>query len=278
MVSRFSRSSLKGLSIRRNESIPLPGERVSASFSQLLGRFRLDTGAQSSSSTPISRRNYADRPVSRPKAHTGRTKSAPRKKTVGDTGKTESTGRKSSVGKAKAKSSPKAKVKAKPKKTIKRKAKPKKTTKRKPKKVLTEEQKAGLVTTKNKSKIRELKEKALKSPPSGATTAWAVYLKEQWNEIKASTQAVTLSDVVKQATTRFRELKPEETEVRTTQQILCTREAKVDDSTTTTLQIRTRPLSIWHIANGFSLTRRKKFCEPIMPDRHCGAKVIRPPH
>jgi hypothetical protein len=147
--------------------------------------------------TPIVR-HYATEPVSRPKAHTGRTTSTrkPRAaaKPTGSTSTSSEAGpsttkpRTREKAKAKPKSKPKAKSKAKPKtKQVKSKAKSKakRGTKAKPKpkrktrKPLTDHQKTLAAAKKTRDEIKALNEKALTLPKGLPSTAYQVLLVEK---------------------------------------------------------------------------------------------------
>ncbi|KAL8800390.1 MAG: hypothetical protein Q9200_007257 [Gallowayella weberi] len=132
-------------------------------------------------------RSYATDAVSRPKAHTGRTASAPRKKastakatTTNPAAATTDSGAKKTKAKAKPKSKPKAKPRTRAKstkarkKTAKAKAKP---AKKKKKAVVSPEEKERI-------KIRQLKAKALTIPRKTPSSAFQVLLAEQAKKMK----------------------------------------------------------------------------------------------
>ena len=162
------------------------------------------------------RRTYAQRAVSRPKAHTGRTSAAARKAPT--TSKTKAAKKPApkkktpkAVPKAKSKAKPRIKPKPKPakKKRAKAKSKPKPKAK-KPKKVLTEAEKLSL-------KKRQLRETALKPPTAAGNTAWTVFLQDK---IKATgfprgkgIGNDHLGGVVKGASLEYKQLIPEQVEV-----------------------------------------------------------------
>lgn len=214
IVSKLSRSSLLGIAIGRNDPIPTRVGRVSGI---LLGRCGV---SPSIFVTPIVCRNYADRPISRPKAHTGRTTTSPRRKatvkSIGATGlekvvKTESKAK--PVPKAKTKAKAKAKPRAKPK--AKSKAKPKAKPKKKiskaklrPRKRLTEKQKEARKATNTRRRINELKVKALLSRPKMLpASAFRVILEEECNGNAQIQQGA------KQASVRYKAITPEQLEV-----------------------------------------------------------------
>ncbi|MCJ1223602.1 hypothetical protein MMC12_000245 [Toensbergia leucococca] len=229
MISSASRSLLGLSQLRatclgrcRVESTQSSIERVSASY---LTSTRPHFSPTGNGVIPIAlaiRRHNATKAVSRPKAHTGRTTTSPRKaKTTSTTGTTTSkndTGTEEVVvEKAKPKAKPKAKSKAKPKKATgteevvvekakpkakpkakskaKRKAKPK--PKRKPKKKLTEEQKGKL-------EIKRLKEIALINPKELPATAFMVLSQEHLKDSKKP-----LGGQVREAAAEYRDLSVE---------------------------------------------------------------------
>ena len=205
MISSASRSLLGLSQLRatclgrcRVESTQSSIERVSASY---LTSTRPHFSPTGNGVIPIAlaiRRHNATKAVSRPKAHTGRTTTSPRKaKTTSTTGTTTSkndTGTEEVVvEKAKPKAKPKAKSKAK------RKAKPK--PKRKPKKKLTEEQKGKL-------EIKRLKEIALINPKELPATAFMVLSQEHLKDSKKP-----LGGQVREAAAEYRDLSVELREV-----------------------------------------------------------------
>lgn len=179
-------------------------------FSDFVLKYRLGTPALS--------RAYAQRAVSRPKAHTGRTTTAARKAPT--TSKTTATKKPApkkttpkAVPKAKSKAKPRIKakakprIKAKPKPAKKKKAKPKPKPKaKKPKKVLTEAQKKALT-------LKKLKVTALKPPSAGAHTAWLVFVTEKLNAVEGSTASRNLGGITKEASAEYKQLTPERVEV-----------------------------------------------------------------
>lgn len=219
----FSRlSQLTFPSIENHRIAPFPwsgSKRVLAFYSTSLVRNDSDCRHGSSVIASIARRAYATaKPVSRPKAHTGRTTTSPRKKAVPKI----AAAKKPAVAKPKAakkstKSKPKPKPKPKPK--VKPKAKPKKLKakpKAKPKakrKVLTDVQKTKLVAAKEKLTVKKLKELAL-TPPHGParSTAWLIVHDEA---IKERDPASGIQLATKAASTKYKNLTPEQLEVYT---------------------------------------------------------------
>ena len=159
-------------------------------------------------SLPIpAERCYANStPVSRPKAHTGRTTStrkpraaaAPKvaSKTKAPSKKTTSTVKKPTARKAAAKPKSKTRTKAK--------ARPKK----KVKKPLTEKQLSLAAAKKKRSDLKALKEIALPIPGGKPATAWTVFFAEQ---LKG--KSVVARNLAKDAGAEYRNLSTERREV-----------------------------------------------------------------
>ncbi|KAL9610709.1 MAG: hypothetical protein Q9167_004601 [Letrouitia subvulpina] len=149
--------------------------------------------------TPSTIRTYATEPVSRPKAHTGRTASAPRKKTA-----TASRAKPAKRATRKA-TSKKGKSKAKPRTRARStKARTKAKAKPKPKrKVLTDKQKAELKKKKEATQLKLLKTTALEPPKELPRTAWSVFLAES---VKTNKGPVTSR--AKEASSKFKALAP----------------------------------------------------------------------
>lgn len=196
----MSHLRLPRLAFHQGEPLPIYADRVSVSFDTLCGRCYI---------TPISHRSYADTPVSRPKAHTGRTKTAPSKRAPTATSKRATTATSVAVKKKSTRAKkPAAKKKAKPtpRRKAKSKAKSKGRSKTKSRKVLTKEQKEKLaarkkqkkeklVANKPKQKIRDLKTTALDPPKHGPLTVWATLvaegLKEPGSTVKNRTPEIS---------------------------------------------------------------------------------------
>lgn len=126
---------------------------------------------------PLIARCYAtDKPVSRPKAHTGRPTSTRKPKDAAVPKKATKTAAKTAKKpktKAKSRIKPRSKTKKKTKK--KTKAKPKS----KPKKKLTEQQKADVAAKKKRSDLKALKELAMQPPTLKPKSVWLVMLAEK---------------------------------------------------------------------------------------------------
>ena len=157
---------------------------------------------------PTERCYATSAPVSRPKAHTGRTTSTrkpraaaapkPAGKTKAPSKKTTTTAKKPRAKKAAAKSKKKARPKAKPK------PKPKKKV-RKP---LTEKQLSLAAAKKKRSDLKALKEIALAIPHGKPSTAWSVFFVEQ---VKG--KSVAVQNLAKDASAGYRNLSTERREV-----------------------------------------------------------------
>ncbi|MCJ1364063.1 hypothetical protein MMC16_003172 [Acarospora aff. strigata] len=122
------------------------------------------------------RRFLATKPASRPKGHTGRTTSKPRKKAPTTTTSAASKKSPAAKGKATTKAKPRATTKAKPR--AKPKAKPRATPKVRAKKALTPEQKTKAAAQKDRARIRELRKTALEPPKLLPASAYKVVLTE----------------------------------------------------------------------------------------------------
>ena len=171
--------------------------------------------------TPIVRCYATDRPVSRPKAHTGRTTSTRKPKAAAAPGtatttvaRTTTTTKAKPVAKKTGPGRPKSKTKAKPKTKTKTKTKAKTKAKPKPKKkvkkVLTEKQEATVAAKKKRSDIKALKEIALKPPKLKPYTAYQVVFAEHNHNrtaaVKTSNLATATSDAYKSLSTERREV------------------------------------------------------------------------
>ncbi|KAL9045754.1 MAG: hypothetical protein Q9206_007235 [Seirophora lacunosa] len=175
-----------------------------------------------SSSLPY--RPYATNAVSRPKAHTGRTTSAPRKKaatakaTTSPTAPTteESTTKKPASKKPAAKKSAAKKPKTTPKKKSKPRTKAKSTKARKKptkakKRPLTPAQKEEQTKQKHLQNIKDLKKKALEIPTKLPISAFTVLLTEQMKE-RHGTVKPNATNVAKDCSAIYRSFSPEQRE------------------------------------------------------------------
>lgn len=207
-VLRLPKSTLQSLGNHRTRSYPSGVERVPALYNVFQSQNYSDFYI-SRLMNPALRRTYAQKAVSRPKAHTGRTTTAARKApTTSSTKAAKKPAPKKTTPKAvpKAKSQAKPRIKPKPKPAKKKKAKAKAKPKpkvKKPKKVLTEEQKIALTK-------KKLKETALKSPPGIPQSTWVVFVSEK---LKGAT-GNNLGGLTKAASAEYKKLTPERLEVR----------------------------------------------------------------
>ena len=170
-------------------------ERVTAFYNDFQTRHLFGLARQSAFVIPVFRRAYASKPVSRPKAHTGRTTTAARKAPT--TSKTKAAKKPAPRTKA-AKARPKAKPNAKPKTARKPKAKPK----RKPK-ALTETQKEAAT-------IRRLKAAALTPPKNLPATAWTVFAGDS---VKDGRGGIGIRETMAKMSQEFKQFTPERLEV-----------------------------------------------------------------
>lgn len=189
-------------------------ERVPALYNLSQSQYYSNLALKSGLITPVLRRTYAQRAVSRPKAHTGRTTTAARKApTTSKTKAAKKPAPKKTTPKAVPKVKPKAKprIKPKPKPAKKKKAKakpktkPKPKAKTKPKPKPTDEQKSALIK-------RQLKETALKPPHRAVSTAWGVFIAEKMKADKAAAKA-NFGGSAKEASAEYKQLTPEQLEV-----------------------------------------------------------------
>ena len=197
-------------------------ERVAgSSIGIALARLRAANRWSSASVTsPLCRRTYANTAVSRPKAHTGRTTRAPRKKAATRT-RTKSAAqpkRKKASAPKKRRSGTRAKSRSKagrPRKTSR--AKPK--AKRRTRKPLSENAKQRLASQKRIAEVKRLKERAL-SPPTSSTrgnNTWIAFLAEQRRELRGSGNPALngpANNFAKAMKAKYRALSPAQLEVR----------------------------------------------------------------
>ena len=184
-------------------------ERVPAIHNVSQSQEYSDTVSKYNVMTLVLRRTYAQRAVSRPKAHTGRTTTAARKApTTSKTKAAKKPAPKKKTPKAvpKAKSKAKPRIKPKPKPAKKKKAKPKPKPRVKKPKVLTEAQKTALTK-------KKLKATALKPPRQLASTTWTVFFKEKMAAANARSGPARVAQVSKEASVEFKQLTPERLEV-----------------------------------------------------------------
>lgn len=197
-------------------------ERVGASSIGIaLARLRAaNSWANATVTSPLCRRTYANRAVSRPKAHTGRTTSAPRKKAATRT-RTKSAAqpkRKKASAPKKRRSATRAKSRSKarrPRKTSR--AKPK--AKRRTKKPLSKTATQNLANRKRIDEVKRLKERAL-SPPTSTergSNSWVAFLAEQRRELRESGNPLLnrpVSEFAQAMKAKYLALSPAQLEVR----------------------------------------------------------------
>ena len=196
-IGRLPQLKLQCIGVRRAGLSCHNLERVTAFYNAFQARHLFGPAQQSGLVIPIFRRAYADKPVSRPKAHTGRTTTAARKAPT--TSKTKAAKKPAPRTKA-AKKRPAAKPKAKPKpKTAK---KPKAKPKRKPK-TLTEAQKEAAA-------IRRLRATALTPPKNLPATAWTVFAGDS---VKDGHGSIGDRETMAKMSQEFKQFTPERLEV-----------------------------------------------------------------
>jgi hypothetical protein len=205
-------------------------QRAAALYNTLDLRKSIGFANNDSLLTSIIRTYATAKPVSRPKAHTGRTTTAARKAPT--TSKTKAA-KKPAVKKTAPKAIPKTKSTAKPratltakpraKSTAKPKAKPKAKPRIKPKPTSAKKAKAKPKPKRQKltpvekrdNLIKELKKAALKPPHGTSSTAWTVFngetVKSKSGELKAGRGA--FAQTIKDAAAGFKNLSPERLEV-----------------------------------------------------------------
>ena len=208
-VVRLPQLSLQYLVNRRTALSSFGVERVPALFEVYQSQRLSDLVFIDKLRRPVLHRSYAQRAVSRPKAHTGRTTTAARKAPT--TSKTKAAKKPAprattpkAVPKAKSKAKPRIKPKPKPAKK-KAKAKPKPKVK-KPKKVLTEKENTALT-------IKRLKITALKPPSGGTVNAWTMFIGERVKAASSPGSRTDIARVAKEASAEYKQLTPERVEV-----------------------------------------------------------------
>lgn len=217
-VGRLAQLSFTCLTIHRNNLPPSSVQRVS---SLLITHCGITPRNHNVYISPTCWRTYTDNPVSRPKAHTGRTSGKPKKpakppstKEPKKTGASQAKRRPKSESRTKSSSKTKTTRRAKAKAKPKRKSKPRSRTK----KVLTDDQKARLARRieiqKHKTEVqkrKELKTTMLKPPKPLPASAWTVFVIEYFE--KAAGTKVELGAMMRNAGSEFRQLTPERLEV-----------------------------------------------------------------
>ena len=200
--------------------------RVASLRRPYLGRYEARDPFKPASERPSFYRSYATDAVSRPKAHTGRTPSAPRKKASTATtvapaeglepvAATKKPATKKTKPKAKSEANPKAKPRTRAKSTKARKSSSKAKAKpaKKKKKALEPEEKERQI-------IKELKAKALTPPRKIAASAFHVLLAEKSREARipvGKDAGAGAGSVAKECSRIYRSFTPEQREVDTIQ-------------------------------------------------------------
>ena len=216
MVFQFRRSVVRlpqlfDLGNRRTVPSSSSVERVPALYNVFQSQQYSDFASAHHLGATVLRRTYAQRAVSRPKAHTGRTTTAARKApTTSKTTAAKKPGPKKTTPKAipKAKSNAKPRIKSKPKPAKKKRAKAKPRPKpkvKKPKKVLTEAEKLAL-------KKQELKKTALKSPHALPQSRWTVFMTEKVRTAGTDGRK-GIGSVVREASAEYKQQTPDQIEV-----------------------------------------------------------------
>jgi len=213
-VSSLSQLKLQCPSVCRTLVTSSNLERVPSLYALLSSRYSCKPFIGAS----FARRTYAERPVSRPKAHTGRTTKAARKApTTSATKAAKKPAERLKTPKAKPKDGTGAKprIKPKPKPRKKAKAKPKpKPKKKEEEEVLTAEQKKEMkAAQKKKAQIKKLKATALSPPHDGASsTPWAVLFQEV-RKARSVGGYMSFGPVSETASAQYKQLSPEQLEV-----------------------------------------------------------------
>ena len=198
--------------------------RVSALYNVLSSLSNTRNALNTLIATSNQHRTYADRPVSRPKGHTGRLPASKKAPTTSATKAAKKPATKKTTPKkipgataetTTKKKAAKPRIKAKPKKA---KAKKKARAKAKPKKKpLTKEEKAEAKTKKaaqaKKTQLSDLKKKALLLPSRAEETAWNVFHTEQAKGKKVGQEG--FSGLNKNISAAWKAIEPEHLEVRT---------------------------------------------------------------
>lgn len=221
-ISRWSQLRWTLLGRNRHELLSPNLERVSGSIGIASACLKAGNGWIGVGVMPLCRRTYATTPVSRPKAHTGRTTSAPRKKAATQTrtkAVAQSTRKKApSSGNAKRKSSTRAKTRPKAPPKKKPRAKPKAKPKAKPRtrKPVSDAGKLRLAKQKKAAATKLLKERALSPPSQKGGDAWQVFYKEQLTAMRGTIglgESGRLGDSTIAIAAKYRALSPAEQEV-----------------------------------------------------------------
>lgn len=205
-VARLPQLRLQCLSNSRRGFGSCHPQRVAIVHSNLQSQNLFDLVHHDFSGKPMPHRTYATKPVSRPKAHTGRTTAARKAPTTSKTAAAKKPAAKKTSPKPRptAKSTAKLRTRAKPKRATKAKAK------RKPRKrVLSETQKKKVEAQKKRVVIKNLKVTALQPPTGMPSTAWEVFSQEAIRGHKLD----RLGAKMKELSTQYKNISPEQLEV-----------------------------------------------------------------
>lgn len=217
----------------------------------------------------IIRRTYATttKPVSRPKAHTGRTTTAARKApTTSKTKAAKKPAVKKTAPKAIPKDGPEAVPKTKPKArttakpTAKPRIKPKPKSAKKAKAKPKSKRKTLTQVEKDEKLHKDLKAAALKPPHGTPATAWTVFNAEA---VKSNGVGGGFAQAIRESAAQFKNLSPERLEVLSLTCVIG-RSTDHENSITTTLPIKTRQQMPWPIANGSNHTHPRSFTKPTL--------------
>ncbi|KAL8903201.1 MAG: hypothetical protein Q9171_007483 [Xanthocarpia ochracea] len=197
--------------------------RVASLRRPYLGRYEARDPFRPACERSSFNRSYATDAVSRPKAHTGRTPSAPRKKASSATTAaptaglepvpaTKESATKKTKPKAKSKANPKTKSNSKPK-TRAKSTKARKSSSKAKAKPAKKKKKALTPEVKERQIIKELKAKALTPPKKIPATAFNVLLTEKSREARLPIGKDTgTGSVIKECSRIYRSFTPEQRE------------------------------------------------------------------
>ena len=246
-------------------------ERVASLGNTSGGSHQFKSEPQSAPTRPLLCRTYATKAVSRPKAHTGRTTSAPKKKattTKATTPKSPSKPKTSATKKTKGSSKPRTKAKSTKARTRKAKAKSKPK-----KKALTVEQKEARKKKQAADKLKELKAIALVPPKGQPSTAWMVISSETHKDQRTAPGGENSS--AKAASAKYRAFTPEQREVRSSFHSLMRHGfLLISISAITILRTRIRRPTKFIIDIGSNHFPQLRFTAPTMRACNCGERQM----
>ncbi|KAL8863098.1 MAG: hypothetical protein Q9178_000472 [Gyalolechia marmorata] len=224
-LARVSHGNCQCLDKYSFTALALNLTRVASLRRPYLGRYEARDPFRPASERSLFNRSYATDAVSRPKAHTGRTPSAPRKKAstattvaptagLGPVAATKEPATKKTKPKAKSKANPKEKSKSKPR-TRAKSTKARKSSSKAKAKPAKKKKKALKPEAKERQIIKELKAKALTPPKKIAATAFQVLLAEKSREARLPVQKgadAGAGSVAKECSRIYRSFTPEQRE------------------------------------------------------------------